>query len=68
MGKVPDFYVDPDLCTECDDCIKAMPTVFRKADGEDVAEAYNTDVDDSKKPELDKIMEECPGHAILWRK
>jgi ferredoxin len=68
MGKVPEFYVDPDLCTECDDCIKAMPQAFRKVDGEDVAEAYNTDLDESVRAQLDKVMAECPGHAILWKK
>jgi ferredoxin len=66
MGNVPKFYVDPDLCTECDDCISAMPDVFRKVEDEEVAEVYNLDVDDSKKPQLDKVMEECPGQAILW--
>ena len=68
MAKVPEFYVDPDLCTECNDCIKAMPTVFRKVEDEEVAEAFNTDLDESRLPELQKMMTECPGHAILWRK
>ena len=68
MAKVPDFYVDPDLCTECNDCIKAMPGVFRKVEDEEVAEVYNADLDESRLPELQKIMTECPGHAILWRK
>ncbi len=68
MGKVPEFYVDPDLCTECADCIKAMPQVFRKVEDEEVAEAYNTDLDDSVMPLLQKTMTECPGHAILWKK
>ena len=68
MAKVPDFYVDPDLCTECNDCIKAMPGVFHKVEDEEVAEVYNADVDDARLPELQKVMTECPGHAILWRK
>ena len=68
MAKVPEFYVDPDLCTECNDCIKAMPQAFRKVEDEEVAEAYNTDLDESHLPALQKIMTECPGHAILWRK
>ena len=68
MGKVPEFYVDPDLCTECGDCIKALPGAFRKVDGEEVAEVYNADLDDSQLPNVQKIMTECPGHAILWRK
>ena len=68
MAKVPEFYVDPDLCTECNDCIKAMPQAFRKVEDEEVAEAWNTDLDDTHLPALQKIMTECPGHAILWRK
>ena len=67
MAKVPEFYVDPDLCTECNDCIKAMPAVFRKVEDEAVAEVYNADLDDSRLPEVQKMMTECPGHAILWR-
>lgn len=68
MAKVPDFYVDPDLCTECNDCIKAMPGVFRKVEDEEVAEVYNADLDESHLTALQKVMTECPGHAILWRK
>jgi ferredoxin len=66
MGNVPKFYVDPDLCTECDDCINAMPDVFRHIEGEEVAEVYNLNVDESKRPQLEKVMEECPGQAIQW--
>ena len=68
MAKVPEFYVDPDLCTECNDCIKAMPGVFRKVEDEEVAEVYNADLDDARLPEVQKMMTDCPGHAILWRK
>jgi ferredoxin len=68
MAKVAEFYVDPDLCTECGDCIKAMPMAFRNVEDEEVAEAYNVDLDDSLLPSLQKIMTECPGHAILWKK
>ena len=68
MATVPEFYIDEDLCTECGDCIKAMPLAFRKVEDEEVAEVYNTAVDESQKPKLDKIIAECPGHAILWRK
>jgi ferredoxin len=68
MGNVPEFYIEPDLCTECGDCIKAMPQAFRKVEDEEVAEVYNTGVDESQKLRLDKIIAECPGHAILWRK
>ena len=68
MAPVPEFYVEPDLCTECGDCIKAMPMAFRKVDGEEVAEVYNADLDEGVLPKLEKIMSECPGHAILWRR
>lgn len=68
MGKLPAIYVDPDLCTECEDCIKALPNIFRKIDGEEIAEVYNSDVDESQRAAVEKIMEECPGHAILWKK
>ena len=68
MAQVREFYVEPDLCTECGDCIKAMPNAFRKVDGEELAEVHNTEIDDALLPKLEKIMSECPGHAILWKK
>jgi ferredoxin len=68
MGNVPEFYVEVDLCTECGDCYKDMPDVFRKMDGEEVAEVYSMNVDESRLPLLQKVMTDCPGHAILWRK
>lgn len=68
MGNVPPFIVDPDLCTECGDCIKVLPMAFRKVEDEEVAEVYNAELDESKLPALQKIMAECPGHAILWKK
>jgi ferredoxin len=68
MGKVPEFYVDADLCTECGDCIKAMPQSFRKVEDEQLAEVYSTDLEEASLPALQKIMSECPGHAILWKK
>lgn len=68
MARVPEFFVDPDLCTECGDCIKAMPQVFRNIEDEQVAEVYNADVDEGVLPLLQKTMTDCPGHAILWKK
>jgi ferredoxin len=68
MGKVPEFYVDADLCTECGDCIKLLPYAFRKVQDEEVAEAYNTDLEQDSLPKLQQIMTDCPGHAILWKK
>jgi ferredoxin len=68
MASVPEFYVEPDLCTECGDCYKAMPQAFRKVEDEEVAEVYNVAVDPVHLPLLEKVMSECPGHAILWRK
>ncbi|HET9950749.1 MAG TPA: ferredoxin [Candidatus Eisenbacteria bacterium] len=67
MPNLPVFYVDQDLCTECGDCIKLLPQAFRKVEDEEVAEVY-AELDESQKPKLDKIMTECPGHAILWKK
>ena len=68
MGKIPEFYVDADLCTECGDCIKALPQAFRQVEDEEVAEVYNTGLDEALMPALQKMMTECPGHAILWKK
>ncbi len=68
MAQVPEFYVEGDLCTECGDCYKAMPQAFRKAEDEEVAEVFNTGIDGNLLPLLEKVMSECPGHAILWRK
>ncbi len=68
MAQVPEFYVEPDLCTECGDCVKAMPMAFRNVEDEKVAEVYNGKLDESLLPLLQKVMSECPGHAILWRK
>lgn len=68
MGKIPAFIVDADLCTECGDCITAMPNVFRKVAGEEIAEVYVTDLDDSHLPNLEKMMADCPASAIVWKK
>jgi len=68
MGTTPEFYVDQDLCTECGDCMKAIPQAFRKADGEEVAEVYNCALDEADMPKVQQIMTDCPGKAILWRK
>ena len=68
MSTLPLFHVDADLCTECGDCIKALPDVFRKVEDEEVAEVYNMAVDESRLTDVQKIMTECPGHAIVWTK
>ena len=68
MAKVPEFYVDADLCTECGDCIKVLPQSFRKVEDEEVAEVYQPELDEGHLPILQKIMTDCPGHAILWKK
>ena len=68
MAHVPAFHVDADLCTECGDCLKAMPDVFRKVEDEEVAEVFNAAVEESRLPELQKMMTDCPGHAIVWTK
>ena len=66
MGKVPAFYVDPDLCTECGDCIKAMPTAFRAVEDEEVAEVYNADLDESLLPRFaeDNDGMSGPRHSL----
>ena len=68
MGQLPEFYVDQDLCTECGDCIKAVPQAIRKVDGEEVAEVFKHDLDESFMPRVQQIMTDCPGKAILWKK
>ena len=68
MGQLPEFFVDQDLCTECGDCIKAVPQAFRKVDGEEVAEVFKWDLDESYMPKVQQIMTDCPGKAILWKK
>ena len=67
MAQVREFYVEPDLCTECGDCIKALPQSFRKVEDEEVAEVY-APMDDGLRAQLEKMMADCPGHAILWKK
>lgn len=68
MGKMPEFFVDQDLCTECGDCMKAVPQAFRKVEDEEVAEVYNWDLEETYLPRVQQIMTDCPGKAILWRK
>ena len=67
MATLPKFLVDQDLCTECGDCIKLLPEVFRKVEDEETAEVY-TEMDETQRPKLEKMMADCPGHAILWQK
>lgn len=68
MGQLPEFYVDQDLCTECGDCIKAVPQAFRKVEDEETAEVYHWQLEESFMPKVQQIMTDCPGKAILWRK
>lgn len=67
MASLPKFFVDQDLCTECGDCIKLLPQAFRKVEDEETAEVY-AELDGSVRPQLEKMMADCPGHAILWQK
>jgi ferredoxin len=67
MATLPRFFVDQDLCTECGDCIKLLPQAFRKVEDEETAEVY-AEMDESFRPKLEKMMADCPGHAILWQK
>jgi ferredoxin len=68
MPGAPGSHVDPDLCTECSDRIEAMPAAFRKVEDEAFAEVHDADLDESRLSELQKMMTECPSHAIRWRK
>lgn len=68
MGNLPEFYVDQDLCTECGDCMKAVPQAFRKVEDEEVAEVYKWDLEETFMPRVQQIMTDCPGKAILWRR
>jgi hypothetical protein len=43
-----------------------LPQAFRKVEDEEVAEVY-AELPDTQLPPLQKIMAECPGHAILWK-
>ncbi len=67
MAQGREFYVDPDLCTECGDCIKVLPQAFRTVEDEQVAEVYNFELTETLLPKLQEIMTDCPGHAILWK-
>ncbi|MBI2345415.1 MAG: ferredoxin [Deltaproteobacteria bacterium] len=68
MPDLPDtsqeFTVDPDLCTGCNDCVKALPQHFRDT-GEDTAEVISCAGVDRAKVEA--VMKACPGKAIKWR-
>lgn len=67
MALLASFFVDQDLCTECGDCIKILPQAFRQVEDEETAEAY-AELDDAQRSKLEKMMADCPGHAILWKK
>jgi ferredoxin len=62
-----EFYVEEELCTSCGDCYKALPQYFQDT-GNDSAEVHNMEVKPDEMPKLEKVMKECPGKAILWRK
>ena len=66
MTPIPsrEFFVDEDLCTGCNDCIKALPQNFRDT-GEDTAEVFSCDGTDPSKVEA--VMTACPGKAIQWK-
>lgn len=60
-----EFHVDEELCTGCGDCYNALPTNFKDS-GSDTALVHSTEVADL--PALEKVMGDCPGQAILWKK
>lgn len=49
----------------CGDCYNALPTNFKDS-GSDTALVHSTEVADL--PALEKVMGDCPGQAILWKK
>lgn len=59
-----EFYVDEDLCTGCNDCIKALPKHFEDT-GEETAEVISCEGADPVK--LEQVMKACPGKAIKWK-
>jgi len=59
-----EFYVDEDLCTGCNDCVKALPQHFADT-GEDTAEVTTCEGADPEK--VQKSMDACPGKAIKWK-
>ena len=67
MSALPEYFVDQDLCTECGDCIKLLPQTFRKVEDEEVAEVYAR-LEETDRAKLEKVMADCPGHAIQWKK
>ncbi|MBI4365874.1 MAG: ferredoxin [Deltaproteobacteria bacterium] len=64
LREAQEFYVEPDLCTGCGDCIKALPNHFVDT-GEDTAEVTTCEGADAAKVEA--VMKACPGKAIKWR-
>ncbi|MBI4211386.1 MAG: ferredoxin [Deltaproteobacteria bacterium] len=59
-----EFFVDSDLCTGCNDCVKALPKHFVATD-EDTAEVTSCDGADGAK--VQQVMDACPGKAIKWK-
>ena len=66
VPNLPEFFVEQEFCTQCGDCINLLPQAFRKVEDEEVAEVY-APLDESQRPELEKLMADCAGHAIQWK-
>lgn len=55
--------IDPDLCTGCEDCANAMPSVFEMND-DGLAEVKVDTIPTELEDEGRKIVDECQGAAM----
>ena len=55
--------IDPDLCTGCEDCTNAMPSVFEMND-DGIAEVKVDTIPPELEDEGRKIVDECQGAAM----
>jgi ferredoxin len=56
--------IDPDLCTGCEDCTQAMPSLF-KLGGDWIAHVTSETVPPGKEAEVKTVAHACQFEAIL---